>query len=534
MKSKNFIEDYFREIKNKNFLNYRKLHKKEFAIFKKNFSIQISKALNNLHKKKYSTKQWKILIGPWLNITLNIFFYYNFFANFFSRKLEKRIISESPVKHYPPNDYIEFFKFINTKKYQMYFIKKLILNNNYDSNIKNKNTFQLNVNLKKLLYFKIIKLFSSNKTLFLIRSRLKIKQIFLLIFKSKFKILPLLDLTKIFIPSGLCYSKVKRLKFLSLFDKKYYSVAKFVAEIIPSSYMENFNLYEKTGDKLLKKASSFYTDTSHLDDDLFKNMILRLSTNKNFKIFIGQHGGNHRIHDQFVTNYHDDYDICSKYFVWGKPLKSKEIKLSSIRLFNLNPNDKIIGNVKFDVCYVFEALRESQFQGDFKRNDDYIRSLDTKRSFFKNLKKKFIVKSYYEKNRYEGQISDKKLSKYLDISIKLFKNNKKVIYQSNLIVFDYMSTMIFELISLNIPFILILEKSDEYLSKFGKKFIKDLKRNNLFFSNPYTAANFINNLPSNKNWWFEKKRQKKIFELKKNYAYVSKYHINDWYKLLKK
>lgn len=74
MKSKNFIEDRFREIKNKNFLNYRKLHEKEFALFKKDFSIQISEALNNLHKKKYSTKQWKILIGPWLNITLNFFF----------------------------------------------------------------------------------------------------------------------------------------------------------------------------------------------------------------------------------------------------------------------------------------------------------------------------------------------------------------------------------------------------------------------------------------------------------------------------
>jgi putative transferase (TIGR04331 family) len=534
MKNKDFIEDYFREIKNKKFLNYRKLHKKEFAKFKRDFSIQISKALNNLHKKKYSTKQWKILIGPWLNITLNIFFYYNFFINFFPKKLKKKIISTSLVKFYPPNDYIEFFKFINTKKYQIHFIKILILKNNYVSKVKNKNSFELNVNLKKLLYFKIIKLFSFHKTLFLIRSRLTISQIFLLICKSKFKILPLLDLTKIFRPSGLVYSKEKRLKFLSSFDKKFYHIAKFVTETIPSSYIENFNLYEKTVDKLLIKASSFYTDTSHLDDDLFKNLILRLSTNKNLRILIGQHGGNHRIHDQFVTNYHDDYDICSKYFVWGKPLKSKEVKISSTRLFNLRSNDKIINNAKYDVCYVFEAIRENQFQGDFKRNDDYIRSLDTKRLFFKNLKKNFIVKSYYEKNRYDEQISDKKLSKYLDISIKLFKNNKKVLYESNLIVFDYMSTMIFELISLNIPFVLILENSEEYLSKFGRKFIEDLKKINLFFSSSYIATKFINNLPNNKNWWYEKKRQKKIFELKKNYAFVSKYHINDWYKLLKR
>ena len=96
-----------------------------------------------------------------------------------------------------------------------------------------------------------------------------------------------------------------------------------------------------------------------------------------------------------------------------------------------------------------------------------------------------------------------------------------------------MSTMIFELISLNIPFVLILDRSNEYLSNFGKKFIKDLKKINLYFNNPARAVEFINNLPNDKNWWFEEKKQKKILKLKKNYAYLSKFHINDWYKTLK-
>ena len=119
--------------------------------------------------------------------------------------------------------------------------------------------------------------------------------------------------------------------------------------------------------------------------------------NKNFRLLIGQHGGNHRIHDQYVTNYHDDYEICSKYLVWGKPIKPKEVKLSSIRLFNINQKDRTKDNIKYNVCYVFEALRKNQFQADFKRNDDYIRSLETKKIFLKKLKKKFIVRSYYDK-----------------------------------------------------------------------------------------------------------------------------------------
>ena len=66
-----------------------------------------------------------------------------------------------------------------------------------------------------------------------------------------------------------------------------------------------------------------------------------------------------------------------------------------------------------------------------------------------------------------------------------------------------------------------------------KKFIKDFKKLNLFFNNTARAVEFINNLPNDKNWWFEEKKQKGILNLKKNYAYLSKSHINDWYKKLK-
>ena len=533
MKNQFFVEETFRKIKKKNFSNYQKIHKKKFFSIKKNFLFKISKTLNTLHEKKYSTNEWRLLIGAWLNIALNVYFYYDYFKKFFPKRLEKIILSESPKKHFPPSDFREFFKLINAKKYQLYLFKKLILKDSFNYKVRNKNTFKIKSSFKRILYLKIIRLISSKKTLFLIRSRFKLSQILQLILKSKFKILPLIDPTKIYNISGVNYNKEKRLKFLNLFDKDNSGIAEFITEIIPSSYIENFHTYEKLGEKILKNPSKFYTDTAHLDDDLFKNIITHARLNKNFKLLIGQHGGNHRIHDQYVTNYNDDYEICSKYLVWGKPIKTKEVKLSSVRLFNFNQKNKIKDNIKYSVCYVFEALRKNQFQGDFKRNDDYIRSLETKKFFLKKLKKKFVVRSYYEKNRYENQIDDKELSKYLDIKLELFKHKKEVLFESNVIVLDYISTMIFELISLNIPFVLILDGSNEYLSNFGKKFIKYLKKLNLFFNNTARAVEFINNLPNDKNWWFEEKKQKGILNLKKNYAYLSKSHINDWYKKLK-
>ena len=234
----------------------------------------------------------------------------------------------------PPLDYINFFKFINSKKYQIYFLQILILNKSFNPKIKNINTFRFQKNLKEVFFTKLIKLLANNKTKYIIRSRFKIKDILFLIFKSKFKILPLNDLTQAYNFEGINYDKDKRIKFLKFFSKRNFHIAKFITQIIPSSYIENFNFYKKIGRKILNQPEKIYTDTAHLDDDLFKNIIFNWSSKKNFKIFIGQHGGNHRIHDQYVTNYNDDYEICRKYLVWGKPLNKKEVRLSSVRLFN--------------------------------------------------------------------------------------------------------------------------------------------------------------------------------------------------------
>ncbi len=515
MKSIDNIEDCFKKIKNKYYSKYQSNHKKNFGNIKKEFLFEISKSLNKLHNKNYSVYEWRLLVGPWLNIALNIYFYYNFFAKYFSKNFKNKISSINLNNFYPPIDYTEFFEIINIKSYQIFFFKKLILNS-FNNNIKNKNTFKFNLSLKNFFYLKIINIISSKNTTFLIRSRFKIKHILLLFLKSHLKILPLSDLTQTFKATGVNYNKEKRSEFLNFFNKKNLTIAKFIIDIMPSSYLESFENYEKIGKKILKQPKKIYTDTAHLDDDLTKNLMVNWSFNNNSKILIGQHGGNHRIHDQYVTNYNDDYETCSKYFVWGKPLKNKEIRLSSVRLYNLKKEKNYQENIKYNLCYVFEAIRKNQFQGDFKRNDDYLRSLDTKKKFFKKLKKNFIVKSYYEKNRYKEQLNDKELSNLLNISLNKFKDSKKVIFESNIIILDYISTMIFELISLNIPFILILDKSNEYLSNFGKEFIKELKKLNLFFNNPSEAAKFVNNLPHGKSWWFEKKKQERILHMSLN------------------
>ena len=71
------VEKNFKKIKNRYFYKYQIEHKKKFKIIKRDFINELSKSLNKLHNRNYSIKQWRILIGPWLNIALNIYFFLN-------------------------------------------------------------------------------------------------------------------------------------------------------------------------------------------------------------------------------------------------------------------------------------------------------------------------------------------------------------------------------------------------------------------------------------------------------------------------
>jgi len=87
--------------------------------------------------------------------------------------------------------------------------------------------------------------------------------------------------------------------------------------------------------------------------------------------------------------------------------------------------------------------------------------------------------------------------------------------------------MIFEIINLNIPFIIISDHKDYKFSSFGLKLINKMKRENILFSDPVKASNFINeNFDDINNWWYEKNNF--INQIKKKTALISDDYLNEW------
>ena len=141
---------------------------------------------------------------------------------------------------------------------------------------------------------------------------------------------------------------------------------------------------------------------------------------------------------------------------------------------------------------------------DFFHNSNSKKTLYKRKKFIENISSRIdlVYRPYYEK-RYTHQIKE-------DVKIikKKFKTSKdfKYLFNSNLIVFEYFSTMIFEIINLNIPFIIISDIKDYKFSNFGLKLINNLQKENILFSDPVKASNFINKNFNNINdWWYKKK-----------------------------
>ncbi len=274
-----------------------------------------------------------------------------------------------------------------------------------------------------------------------------------------------------------------------------------------------------------------FTKTSHLDDEILKMSMMRWSSlsQKKPKILISQHGGNYSVSNEYALGWHD-YEISDKYYTWGYKFKNKHFPSNAQQVLNkFNFYNKEKNNYKKKyLTFILGA----NFPYDFQRHVYHIELYETlyknRKKFLKTIldPKNVMFKQYYEQ-RYKQQDTKKIIKSKLNISSKNIKKDFNLIFQSKLLIFEYFSTLFFETINLDIPFIFIIDEKNFYFSVIGKKFIKFLKKNNLIFSSGDEAAKFINNINDLDAWWYniDQIEYKKIKKLVANIEYND---LNYW------
>jgi len=293
----------------------------------------------------------------------------------------------------------------------------------------------------------------------------------------------------------------------------------FLMQTMPSTYLENFSIIRNYVASNFPRSSFFLTESSYIDDDFFK---INCSLSKKKNLLIMQHGGNMRLYQK---NLHDlvENRISKKILVWGKTKKSKkEIFFPSTRLtrFKNMVVKPQVKKYKYKYCLIFEPIRKFKIQF-FKTNLPIENLIEIKKFFKKIREKNFLLKLHYEKEQ-SNFISENEILKKCKIKKSHITRNFDKVLRTEIIIFNYLSTMIFELLQINKPFVIIIKNEDHFFSKLGLSLVKDLKKNKFLFRDIEEFYSYFKNIDIN-SWWYSQKKQNFLNKLKKEYSFTDEH-----------
>ena len=493
--------------KNEFFKNYNSLKKKKFKNFTSFLKIRgeheykiylnlLSRILNDYHKLNLSSKKWNYIIGPWLKWILdsynfkkmlvkNIKFFKNFFVN---RKF---------IEINVPKDFSELIDNSNSDLFnRSIFLHLLYGESNYNFR-KKKNYFSFKniISLFYILIFRVFNILKINKSLIIFDNKKKNK---IFQYKDSHIYYPYSNLRNLSFFSKDFSSREKlifSLKKKNFFNKKLI----FLIANIPIDYFENFNNIRFIS-KFIISGKKFYSRVSHWDNEYFKNY---LAFNQNNSVYLDQHGGNYSFVNKNLYYAYDKH-ISEKTFWWDK-FNNKKLnsKFFSIRLSEIYSKRQDF-NIKYDACYIQSYLKKYDYQNEFYDNFDYDFKIKQLKNFYKYSKYTNVVIKIPPK-RYNSQVNTSDLKK-IGFKRKQIKSENSTFFKSKILVFEHISTAIFETRVKNIPFIIILDNKNYFLSKEGRSIFNIMKKENILFSNGRDAAIYLNKINNINKWWNKKKR----------------------------
>jgi putative transferase (TIGR04331 family) len=495
-------DTFFKEfnlIKKNKFDEFKKILKtksnKDYEIILKLFS----KILNKYHNTSLSPENWSRIIGPWLKYILDIYNHKELlikhsviFKKYFKNKKINKVIV--------PKDFTQFVGNQNTNSFnQSIFLYQLYDNNNFSlTKLKKEFRFSNLFFIFYIFFFNLLNKLSLNNNKLVVIDNNKSKKIKTL--KDKIVFFPYTNLRYLNIFNDDFKLREKFIKNLKKKPIKHNKKIIFCLANCPTDYLENFK-FNKILSRFLISGKKFYCRVSHLDNEFFK---IYTAFKKNCKIYLDQHGGNFSFVNEKLYLFYEK-KISKKIYFWDKiSNKQNNSKFMSFKINEIN-NDKNLYKKKYNVCFVLSYLKEYDFQNEFHENYDYDYKLSQLKDFFHFLNDSSNSVIKIPANRYDNQI---KKSDFYNLGFK--KNqileSKSTFFESNILVFEHLSTVLFETRKKDIPFIIILKKKNFFLSNKGKNILNKFKKENLLFEKGKDAALFLNSLNNFEEWWKSKNK----------------------------
>jgi putative transferase (TIGR04331 family) len=556
--SPNINDDYTNHLNKKIYYLSNNWQKNKIRIKKKviklrvKLLLQLTKELNSINKINFTTKDWEILLEPWLHTYLA--------SNYFRWLIVSELITiykkfsylEIKVKKkIPIFDTLQFYEFDhNDDTYNHLMFQSILQFQNEKKKILTKKTLKKKIfyldnkfmykiytktknNFVFILYEKFILNFVNIKMLINIRTK-KIN-FFKLCLKLNilgFKGLSIFDRKKLINISNMnSYEATKRenLKLIpnNKSDFENY-IFKKIKEDIPRVFIENFKDIKKLHEKKLTKIDMVVSDTHHRYNPIFKSWIAhRKNLDKSFKIITADHGGMYGA--KSIYNYNNA--ISSVVFKHQKKVLNNQISLPCLFL-NKNKNisnDKIMIICKDIPKYPRHFLNGPMCEeiiSEFKQVQKFIENSNA------DIRKKIIIRPY----RRTGWQLDKKYKKIVGKKNMIYSNKdyNKLRDDAIIRIVNYPQTAFLESI-INGPTFLLFNKKLYYESKYNEKFMNILFKNKIAFESGRDLSTHLNKINSNiLDWWNQKKIKDSINIFMDNINIYDEDPIKSWARNIKK
>ena len=510
------------------------------------FLNELHPYLNKLHKKKYSKRFWRILIGPWLYTSINIIYD----RWFMLQKVisEEGELNKSIYKDYKTalvsSDMDDFNSKIETDQWNEA-LYCLIINKIYKSNfcinfldckkemLPKESELEENFLLKflKKISNKLANIFSKDSDVFMISSHLSFYKQFLLSLKlNQFPAFRFKDENKLKINKELSERDLVLPFSLGNTDEFNLVLNKTLMHLIPQSYLESFEI-------LLKKTQaqgwpenpkSIFTSNAYNSDDKFK-LWAGLKVERGSKLVIGQHGGNFGMTPMAIHESHQ-IEIADSWLSWGwKNPEKKNINpvgnfKSSFKEAKHSPGGSILlagMTLPRYSYYLYCVPIAGQVEAYLNDQIKFAKCLPNEMLKYLKVRLYTLDRGWNQRNRWESNFPR-------HIS---FDNNKKKLINSfkNCRVFigTYNATTYIEAFSANMPTILFWNPNHWELNNLTKSLFQNLENEKIFHSTPESAAEHLIKIWDDvDSWWFSRNVQRSVKDFKKTFSKQNPHVLN--------
>lgn len=524
--------------KNNRVLNFRtNLSEKKFFYLIKIYEIllkEISLKLNKIHNVDCSLEYWRILIGPWLFQFISIIFWNYKTLQYINNNLLIKYVEIANINDqiYPFKDANDFSYSATTDEFNNKIYNDLL---KYFKNIKvkyfevtpKKNKFKKNISNLKLVFLNFISNYLNlnfQKKVFIHEPYFPATISFLL----QIRLWQFPSFYKSPLIANKTLNKSIRIQKFSRSKNVFLNILKdLVFKYMPGSYIENFGEYKKKFKKINwpKNPRIVFSSNSFFHDDFFKLWLAEEKENYDPKFISGQHGGSF-----FISKFHfyelHQKKISDQIATWG--YKKEDIYKP---LFNFKACNK---NIKFNPkgSFLMIDFELSRFPTASIVYNNFLFSshLNNKIIFLKNLSSRIQSKLVFRPYSHDlgWNTLDKVKKIYGSIKVDQNKNIYDSLKNSRICISTVNSTTFLETLNLNFPTIIYFDLKKDLIRNDAKSCFDHLKEVNIYFDNPISAAEHLNNIWDQiDKWWFNKRTQKAVSYFCNKYSKRTNNPINE-------